>query len=239
MKHPKSPKLTKNQQLFQQELKKLHRRAAEWERKRGIVFTDFPVMPKRVTAKDIQRVKQIQLKNFTPQQIKQYQTAQPTDTYSPPTEDEYTSGTPAPIQTAPDWQEEWGTQDKTPSDDYAEMEAWIEEKIDTILNPTLIEREREGAKELLQTIIDNARQQLGTKGFYEFLQDTENAAQLEAAAHAYMKSYKRKNGTDTGEPQLERFVQTINLGRPLTDEQAYELQAYGTVNLDYSGTDYE
>lgn len=247
MKRPKPPKLTKNQRLFQNELKKLHRRAAEWERKHGIKFTDFPATPEIVRKKDIERVKQIRLKNFTSQQIKQYkkeyeyrnQPVQPIDTYTPPTEDDYNSGNYDQDWYEPEWQEEWGTQDETPTDDYAEMEAWIEEKIDAILNPTLIEREREGAKELLYTLIDNARHQIGTKGFYEFLQDPENAAELEKAAHAYMQSYKKKNGTDTGEPQLERFVQTLNLGRPLTDEQAYELQAYGTVDFDYSDTDYD
>lgn len=247
MKSPKPPKLTKNQRLYQRELKNLQRRAKEWEKRHGIKFTDFPFMPQRVTAKDIERVKQIRLKNFTPQQIKQYrkeyeyrnQPPQTIDDYSPPSEAEYTSGNYDPYWYEPDWQEEWGTQEPVPSNDEQEMEAWIEEKIDTILNPSLIDKEREGAKDLLRTLINNAKQQIGTKGFYEFLQDPENASTLEAAAHAYIQSYRKKDGTDAGAPQLERFVQTLNLGRPITDEQAYELQTYGTVDFDYSGTDYD
>lgn len=245
-KQPRS-KLTKNQQLFQQELKKLHRRASEWERKRGISFTDFPTMPQRVTRKDIERVKQIRLKNFTPQEIKQYQKeyayrnlpAVPTDDYSPPTEDDYLTGDYDPYWYEPDWDESWGQQSENPALSTAEMEAWIQEKIDSILNPTLLEREREGAKELLRSIIDNAKEQIGTKGFYEFLQDPENAGKLEASAHAYLQSYQKKNGTDTGGPALEEFTETLNLNRPLTDEQAYELSTYGSVNFDYSGTDYD
>lgn len=234
------PKLTKNQLQFQKELQNLHRRAKEWERKQGIKFTDFPTMPERVTKKDIQRVREIRLKNFTPQQVAQYRKEYQYRTeYEPPTEDQYIRDDYDPYWYEPEWDESWGEESETPALSTAEMEAWIQEKIDSILNPTLLEREREGAKELLRTIIDNAKEQIGTKGFYEFLQDPENAGKLEASAHAYLQSYQKKNGTDTGGPALEEFTETLNLNRPLTDEQAYELSTYGTVNFDYSGTDYD
>lgn len=238
-KQPK-PKLTKNQQQFQRELTNLHRRAKEWERKQGIKFTDFPTMSERVAKKDIQRVREIRLKNFTPQQVEQYRKEyQYRTTYQPPTEDQYIRDDYDPYQYEPEWDDSWGEESEAPALSTAEMDAWIQEKIDSILNPTLVERERDGAKELLQAIIDNAKEQIGTKGFYEFLQDPENAGKLEASAHAYLQSYQKKNGTDTGGPALEEFVETLNLNRPLTDEQAYELSTYGTVNFDYSDTDYD
>lgn len=234
------PKLTKNQLQFQKELQNLRRRAKEWERKQGIKFTDFPTMPERVTKKDIQRVREIRLKNFTPQQVERYRKEyQYRTNYEPPTEDQYLRDDYDPYWYEPEWDDSWGEESSTPALSTAEMEAWIQEKIDSILNPTLLEREREGAKELLRTIIDNAKEQIGTKGFYEFLQDPENAGKLEASAHAYLQSYQKKNGTDTGGPALEEFTETLNLNRPLTDEQAYELSTYGTVNFDYSGTDYD
>lgn len=234
------PKLTKNQLQFQKELQNLHRRAKEWERKQGMKFTDFPTMPERVTKKDVQRVREIRLKNFTPQQVEQYRKEyQYRTNYEPPTEDQYIRDDYDPYFYEPDWDDSWGEESESPALSTEEMEAWIQEKIDSILNPTLLEREREGAKELLQTIIDNAKEQIGTKGFYEFLQDPENAGKLEASAHAYLQSYQKKNGTDTGGPALEEFTETLNLNRPLTDEQAYELSTYGTVNFDYSGTDYD
>lgn len=234
------PKLTKNQQQFQREISNLRRRAREWERTKGIKFTDFPSMPERVTKKDIQRVREIRLKNFTQQQLEKYRKEYRYRTnYNPPTESDFYNGVETAQPDEPEWDDSWGEESETPALSTAEMEAWIQEKIDSILNPTLLEREREGAKELLRTIIDNAKHELGTKGFYEFLQDPENAGKLEAAAHAYLQSYQKKNGTDTGGPALEEFVQTLNLNRPITDEQAYELSTYGTVNFDYSDTDYD
>ena len=238
-KQPK-PKLTKNKQQFQRELVNLQRRAERWERKHQIKFTDFPSMPERVSQEDIQRVKEIRFKNFTQQQLEQYRKEyQYRTNYEPPTEEQYYHNDYDTYWYEPEWDESWGEESKTPAISTAEMEAWIQEKIDSILNPTLVEREREGAKELLRTIIDNAKAELGTKGFYEFLQDPENAGKLEASAHAYLQSYQKKNGTDTGGPALEEFTETLNLNRPLTDEQAYELSTYGTVNFDYSGTDYD
>jgi hypothetical protein len=239
-KAPKKPKLTPNKLAFLEELRLLRNRANRWEREKGLRFTDFPQMPETVYKEDIARVKAIRYDNFTPQQIQQYQKEyRYFYGYTPPTEDDFYNNTPPPEQHEPEWDEDWGETDDSSADSEQEMEAWIEEKINSILNPTLIEREREGAKDLLRNLMGNAKTQMGTKGFYKFLQEPENAEKLEAAAHAYMQSYQKRNGTDTGEPELEKFVQTLNLGRPLTDEQAYELQAYGSINLDYSDTEYD
>lgn len=237
--HSKS-KLGKRRTEYVKERIKLENRVKSWKRKYGV---DFPLSPphapKRITKETIQRVKNITWKNI-PNTLKT--PAQKLE-YSPPTESDYMNYTYDTTDEwgwyEPDWDESWGTRTSEPAISEEEMEAWIEEKIEQILNPSLVEREREGAKETLRAIIDNARQELGTKAFYEKLQDPDFVRNLEDTATRYINSYKKKNGTDTGEEPLTEFAQALNLDRPLSDEQAYTLNMYGAVSFDYSDTDYE
>lgn len=236
------PKLTKNQLQFQKELQNLRRRAKEWERKQGIKFTDFPTMPEHVTKKDIQRVKEIRLKNFTPQQVKQYRKEYQYRTgYEPPTEDDFYNGTAPQQPDEPEWDESWGEQS---TDDYktdAELDAWIEEKIEEITQPTLVNDNvpRELAEERKDELTDymyNAKLRMGTRNFYEFLQDEETCAALQAAASDYVNE---SEGSKQTAFDINQFLTILNLGRPLTQQQEETASFYGRVDFDYTGTKYE
>lgn len=240
-KQPK-PKLTKNQQQFQREIANLRRRAREWERTRGIKFTDFPSMPEQVTKKDIQRVREIRLKNFTKQQVEQYRKEYKYRTnYNPPTESDFYNGVEPPQPDEPDWDENWGerTDEKYKTD--AELDAWIEEKIlevtePTFYNPNVPRELAEERKEELRNYMYDAKLRMGTRNFYEFLQDEEIFAQLNHATTEYVNESK---GTDQTSFSVNSFLTILNLGRPLTREQAETAAFYNRVDFDYTGTKYE
>lgn len=222
----KKRKLTPNQIEYQRQVKLLKRRIKSWERKGYLFEVRIPEMVKRVTKKNIQELKSIQFKNFTKEerdiawgryQIRLELSREPEINY-----DDY-----------------WYEPEYRPVNTMDEIQQWIDDIINEILNPDLLERDREGAKELLETIIDNARQRLGDKGFYDYLQDPEVVTKLKNAASNYRQSYRKKNGTDTGDESLREFTETLNLGRPLTQEQAEDLERYGVVGFDYSDTKYD
>lgn len=222
----KQRKLTPNQSEYQRQLRLLKRRVKSWERKGYLFEIRIPEIPKRVTKKDIQKLKNIQFKRFTKEernkawgryQIREELSREPEVNY-----DDY-----------------WYEPEYRPVNTMAEIQQWLDDIINEILNPELLERDREGAKELLETIIDNARRELGDKSFYDYLQDPEVVTKLKNAASNYRQSYRKKNGTDTGDESLREFTETLNIGRPLTQEQAEDLEMYGAVDFDYSDTDYD
>lgn len=222
----KKPKLTPNQLEYQKQLKLLRRRIKSWER-RGFLYDEaLPETPKRIRKQDIQRLKDIQFKRFTPEQKQQYRrnyeirdelNRLPVDDIS---DDGYVH-TGSPVQTE------------------AEMDEWLEETFDAIVSPSLVEREREGAKDVLRGLLEDAKRELGVKGMYEYFQEPTVVDQLNGAAEKYINSYKRKNGTDSGDAPLSEFARVLNLGRPLTQDQNEELTMYGAVDFDYGGTDYD
>lgn len=222
----KKPKLTPNQLEYQRQLKLLKRRIKSWERKGYLFEIRIPEMPKRVRKKDIQKLKNIQYKKFTPEernkawgryQIREELNREPEINY-----DDY-----------------WYEPDYEPVNTIAEMDAWLEETFNSILNPTLVDRERDGAKELLRGLLDDAKRELGTKAMYEYLQQPNVVDKLNTYASEYISSYQRKDGTDTGSTPLVKFAEILNLGRPLTQDQDEELTMYGTIDFDYTDTDYD
>lgn len=241
-KAPKPPKLTPNKLAFLEELRLLRGRAARWEREKGLRFTDFPQMPETVYKEDIARVKAIRYNNFTPQQIKQYQKEyRYAHGYTPPTEDDFYNGVEPPQPDEPDWDENWGehTDEKYKTD--SELDAWIEEKIlevtePTFYNPNVPRELAEERKEELRNYMYDAKLRMGTRNFYEFLQDEEIFAQLNHATTEYVNESK---GTDQTSFSVNSFLTILNLGRPLTREQAETAAFYNRVDFDYTGTKYE
>lgn len=222
----KKPKLTPNQLEYQRQLKLLKRRIRAWER-RGYDFgIRVPKPPKRVTTKDIQKLKDIQFKRFTKEERRiawaRYEERESEERYDYDYTEVYErETTDEPVKTI------------------SEMDAWLEETFNEILNPSLVEREREGAKEVLRNLLDTAKAELGVKPMYEYLQQPKVVDKLQTYASEYISSYQRKDGTDTGSTPLVKFAETLNLGRPLTQEQDETLTMYGTIDLDYTDTDYD
>lgn len=214
----RKPKLTPNQKEYNKQIRLLEKRIENWERTKQIRYTDIPERPKRITKKDIDRIKNIQYKNFSQEERdryhKEYIDYYENDSIGPEHTDE-------PVKTE------------------AEMDAWLDETFNQILNPSLIEREREGAKDILRNLLDTAKAELGVKPMYEYLQQPNVVDKLQTYASEYISSYQRKDGTDTGSTPLVKFAETLNLGRPLTQEQDEILTMYGTIDLDYTDTDYD
>ena len=225
-------KLTKMQQQYRHEFELLKRRAKYWEQKYGINIT----LPEKVTKprkKDITNLKQMRWDKVSKEH---YENA---GRYIPPIEQDFYDQIEPPDIEQPEWNRAYGELSPEPAITEEEMEAWLEEKIEQIVNPTLLERERAGAKQTLRNILYSAKESMGTVNFYKMLQEPETAAKLEDAATRYINSYRRRNGTDGGDAPLETFAETLNANRPINDEDSYELQMYGTMSFDYSGTDYD
>ena len=222
----KKPKLTPNQLEYQKQLKLLKRRLKSWERK-GYTFDVYiPETPERIRKKDIQKLKNIQFKRFSKEekQLARYrheEIEERNNTYYEDYNDWCFKISNEPVSTV------------------AEMDAWLEETFNEIINPSVIDREREGAKDLLYTLLEDAKRELGVKGMYNYLQQPQVVDKLNKYASEYVSSYKKKNGTDTGSTPLNKFAETLNLGRPLTIEQDEMLTMYGTIDLDYTDTDYD
>ena len=222
----KKPKPTPNQALWQKEYNNLLKRIAKWQ-KRGMLYADpLPKKPKHIYQKHIQELRNINLRRLgkagKEEMRRNYQQWQDQNRYSEEdiSDDGYTH-TGSPVQTE------------------AEMDEWLEETFDAIVSPSLVEREREGAKDVLRGLLEDAKRELGVKGMYEYFQEPGVVDQLNGAAEKYLNSYKRKNGTDSGDAPLSEFARVLNLGRPLTQEQNEELTMYGAVDFDYAGTDYD
>lgn len=215
----KKPKLTPNQLEYQKQLKLLRRRIKAWERK-GFLF-DYtpPEIPKRVTKKDIQRLKNITFKKFTSEQKQEFR-----ERYRQ-REESIDESVPQAIN--------------KPLSKRYDLDVWLDDLIDEILNPSLIEREREGAKDLLYSLIDWARVRLGDEAFYNYLQDKTVVDKLKKAASEYIQSYVDHRGVDHGAESLRLFTETLNLGRPLTNQQAEDIEIYGRFDIDIGGTDYD
>ena len=222
----KKPKLTPNQALWQREYNLLLRRIAKWQ-KQGMLYADpIPQKPKHIHQKHIQELRDINLrrlgKSGKEEMRRNYQIREELNRL--PVDDIYDDGyvhTGSPVQTE------------------AEMDEWLEETFDAIVSPSLVEREREGAKDVLRGLLEDAKRELGVKGMYEYFQEPTVVDQLNGAAEKYINSYKRKNGTDSGDAPLSEFARVLNLGRPLTQEQNEELTMFGAVDFDYAGTDYD
>lgn len=222
----KKPKLTPNQLEYQKQLKLLKRRIKSWERK-GYEFEIYiPETPERIRKRDIQKLKNIQFKRFSKEekQLARYrheEIEEINNTYYEDYNDWYFEPSDEPVSSI------------------AEMDAWLEETFNEILNPSLVDREREGAREILLTQLETSKRELGVKGMYEYLQQPDVVNKLQTYASEYIASYQRKDGTDTGSTPLVKFCEVLNLGRPLTQEQNETLTMYGTIDLDYTDTDYD
>lgn len=215
----KKPKLTPNQLEYQKQLKLLKRRIKRWERKGFLYDYSLPETPKKVTKKDIQKLKNITFKKFTSEEKQELR-----EKYRQ-REELIDESVPSSIN--------------KPLSKREEIDVWLDDLIDEILNPSLIERERDGAKGLLYSLIDWARVRLGDDVFYDYLQDKSIVEKLKKAASEYIQSYVDHKGVDHGAESLRLFTETLNLGRPLTIQQAEDIEIYGRFDIDIGGTDYD
>lgn len=240
-------RLTPRQQEWETEFKKLQRRVREWKRKFHAV-PDLPVKPERITKKDIECLKQFKWKNVSEAEKKQWrkeyeyryenkmpEVYQPKPPYKPPTETDFVNNNiPDVPQSLPSSEESDEEQDE---DGYTEtvvsrdeIEAWIDRNIYGIV----VEKENEGAKELLEKIVLEAADQYGDyEGYLNHLEA--NASRLNQLAEKIIKYHAKNSGGYQEESSaLSEFATILNLGRPLTTSQSERLQDEGWVSFDFN-----
>lgn len=242
-------RLTPRQQEWEIEFKKLQRRVREWKRKFHAV-PDLPQKPERITKKEIERLKQFKWKNIEESVKKRWrkeyeyryeqkdeEVYQPKLPYTPPTEQDFLNNISFDELEhekqfiEPDYEEpdEDGYTETVVSRD--EIEAWIDANINTIT----VDRELDGVREQLNSLVLEAADSYGDYGDYlNYLE--QNASRLNNLAQKAMSGYRGKGGKiyqeDSG--ALAEFATVLNLNRPLDQSQSERLENEGWVSYDFN-----
>lgn len=243
-------RLTPRQQEWETEFKKLQRRVREWKRKFHAV-PDLPQKPKRITKKEIERLKQFKWKNIEESVKKRWRKEyeyryeqkdeeiyQPKPPYMPPTETDFYDNPDYGEDYDRDWEEQHPDWEEADEDGYTEtvvsrdeIEAWIDANIETIA----VDRELDGVREQLHSLVIEAADAYGDYGEYlNYLE--QNASRLNNLAQKAMSGYRGKGGKiyqeDSG--ALSEFATVLNLGRPLDQSQSERLENEGWVSYDFN-----
>lgn len=243
-------RLTPRQKEWETEYKKLKRRVSDWKRKFHAV-PDLPIKPERITKKDIERLKQLKWKNISEAEKKQWRREyeyryenkmpdvyQPKLPYNPPSEqDFYNEITPEQLEYEKQFVDDtyWEESDE---DGYTEtvvsrdeIEAWINENINTIA----VDRELDGVREQLSALVLEAADAYGDYGEYlSYLED--NADTLNKLAEKAMSGYRGKGGKIYQEDSsaLSEFATVLNGNRPLTQSQSERFENEGWISFDFN-----
>ena len=116
-------------------------------------------------------------------------------------------------------------------DSREEIERWIEQNIDTIT----VDRELDGVREQLESLILEAADAYGDYGEYlGYLE--ENASTLTNLAQKAMNGYRGKNGKIYQEDSsaITEFATILNLNRPLDQSQAERFENEGWISYDFN-----
>lgn len=245
------PKQTPLQKEYEHELSLLKRRAKTWEKTHKILIDDFPKTPKKVTRKQIEQLKNTRISNFTEKQLQKYRENYETayenrelsipeegrEPYTPPTENDFYYNTD-------DYDDYWW--EDTPNEpvqSQAEIEAFIDETIENILNTSNIARPNEAIRAILRTLLDNLRASIGDKAYYEFLSDSSTVEELTEAAQTGMATSptKTSNGSEKQQAQdaISKFTYTLNRHSPLDSYQAEQLSEVIETEGYYGGVSFE
>lgn len=244
----KKPKLTKRQQEYKHELSLLKKRARRWQKTDRILFEDFSSMPERVTEKDIKKLRSIRKSTFTEKQKQTYREnyeeayeqgritipEKNNKPYSPPTEQDYLNNQSIPTN------EIWEDTDNEPAHYDAEIQAWIDDIIEAILDTSGIVRVNYAVRETFNSLLGQLRVQLGDKGFYEYMSTGQVVNELHNIAYTGMSTSPTKGTQAPGAGDaIAHFTFILNNSTPLTDKQAEDLAEvietegyYGSVNFD-------
>ena len=221
----------------------LTKRAKKWEETNHILVDTDIKKPKRVTQKSINKIKNIRLSNMSEKEIKKYQEAyqekyDSSDTsneksYTPPTEDDFYS------DNIPSQGNTWDFTPNEPNDIRQEYDIWINDLIDSILTiaDNSSPRVNEEVRSIFTRLLEDSRREMGDKAFYEYLSDPDVISLLQNIAYEGMSTSPTPANQYVIDGAIVDFAVTLNMGKPLSDEDAYNLQASGTMDFDYSDYD--
>ena len=243
-------RLTPRQKEWETEYKKLKRRVSDWKRKFHAV-PDLPIKPDRITKKDIERLKQFKWKNISEAEKKQWRREyeyryenkmpdvyQPKLPYTPPTETDYYTNPDYGEDYDTEWEEQHPGWDEPDEDGFTEtvvsrdeIEQWINENINTIA----VDRELDGVREQLSSLVLEAADAYGDYGKYlSYLED--NADTLNKLAEKAMSGYRGKGGKIYQEDSsaLSEFATVLNMNRPLSQSQSERFENEGWISYDFN-----
>lgn len=248
----KKPKLTPLQREYQHQLSLLKRRAKSWQKTHRFLVTDIPETVSRPTRKAIEKLKNFRYSSLSEKQKQTYrenyeeayenrELSIPEDDltpYRPYTEDEYYDSFD---RYDPYW---WEDTPNEPLQSKQEIEAFIEETIENILDTSSMTRPNESVRAIMRSLLDNLRNSIGDKAYYEFLSNPAIVEELTAAAQTGMATSptKSSNGVEKQQAQdaIAKFAYTLNQHRPLDTNQAEQLSDviesegyYGGVNFEH------
>lgn len=230
-------------------MERLLNRAGDWVRKFHAV-ADIPTKPDRATKSAIQRLKEMVWKNIDEPTRKQYRKEYeyryenkmpeiyaPKPPYNPPTETDFLNNNisdvpqplPQPLGESEEEPDEDGYRETAVSRD--EIEAWIDANIETIA----VDRELDGVRKQLHSLVLEAADAYGDYGEYlNYLE--QNASTLNNLAQKAMTGYRGKGGKVYQEDPraLSEFATVLNLNRPLDQSQAERLDEEGWVSYDFN-----
>lgn len=244
-------KQTPLEKEYEKQYNLLKKRAKSWEKTHRVLFTDFPKRPKKITKASIEKIKSINWKNISEEKRKEYRAnyeeayekrdipipEEDNIPYSPPSEDDFFNDYDN------DNYDFWEDTPNEPAKSKEEIDAFIEETIDNILDITGIDRPNIAMLGIFRSLLDNLKFSIGEQAFYEFLSDSTVVSELTAAAQTGLATSPAKttNGTEKQQAQdaINQFTYTLNRHQPLSDFQARDLADiiesegyYGSVSFD-------
>lgn len=162
----------------------------------------------------------------------------PQPSYTPPSEQDYYDNPDYGEDYDREWEEQHPEWDEEDEDGYTEtvdsreeIERWIEKNIDSIS----VDRELDGVREQLESLILEAADAYGDYGEYlGYLE--ENASTLINLAQKAMNGYRGKNGKIYQEDSsaITEFATVLNLNRPLDQSQAERFENEGWISYDFN-----
>lgn len=229
---------------YEHELSLLKRRQKQWVKTKHYILPEIKEKKSKETySQAAKRLHGIRLSSFTKEQQQEYRKnyeikyeagelttdKKYDEPYTPFSEDDF-------YNSSDKFDEYWWEEtENDPVKEEEEYAAEIEELINEIVSTSDVQGGRDNVRDTLKNLLDNARRQMGDKEFYEFLKDNNALKDLQDAANeAIFKYIKKGEDYDSAiNSLLSRFATILNRNRPLTDEQSYTLEAYGTIDYDY------
>lgn len=240
----KKKRYSPQREEYEHELALLKRRQKEWAKTKHIVVPNIKEKKSNETySQAAERLRNIKMSSFTEEHKQEYrknyeikyeageitEDEKYSEDFIPPSENDFYENY---NDVSKDW---WEETENEPVQEEQEYSAEIEELIEEIVSTSDVQGGRDDVRETLRNLLDNARNQMGDKEFYKFLKDSNALKDLQDAANeAIFKYIKKGEDYDSAiNSLLSRFATILNRNRPLSDEQSYTLEAYGTIDYDY------
>ena len=137
----------------------------------------------------------------------------------------------------------WDDLPTEPVNSKEEIDAFIEEKIEEILDTSNLKYYSENMKGIFRSLLDNLRTYLGEEDFYNYLSNPETLSKLTEAAQGGMAFYKpddsRRGMAGESYNAVLDFARILNNNVPLTPQQSEGLDEIIWSNAYMGSIDFE